>query len=221
MTPFDAHFHAVAPEGGARGCLAAGDPAELDTLVELAREHGLHLALGIHPWWAHTVDVEAILERIDALPLDAVGEVGLDRLRGDPVAQERSVRLQVAWAQRRDLPVVLHCVRAHARLLELLPASMQGLAHAWTGSPELATSFVRRGLHLSFGPALLRSPKVARAAGCVPAERLLVESDATTPSARLDEVIRRLAEIRGWSVQETVSKTCENARVLFPRDPRR
>ena len=218
MSPYDAHLHGVG--GPTAGCLAAGDPAELESLPELARAHGLHLALGVHPWWAHTVDTAAVLEHLEDHPLDAVGELGLDRLRGDLEAQTASARLQLDWAARRDLPVVLHCVRAHAALLDLLPAHQAGLVHAWTGSPELADRFVRRGLHLSFGRALLRSPKVARAAATIPADRLLVESDGIAPSPDLPPVIEHLASIRGWSVDDTVRRTYENARALFPRAPR-
>lgn len=215
---YDAHCHGVrADAGDVAGCLASGDPRDDGALEGLARVHGLHLARGVHPWWAHEVDTARVLDGLVDVPLDAVGELGLDRLRGDLAAQEASARLQLDFADARGLPVVLHCVRAHVRLLELLGPAHTGLVHAWTGSAELAVAFVRRGLHVSFGRALLASPRIAAAAGVVPDDRLLVESDGEAPSPVLTAVIERLAALRGWSVDTLVRRTEANARALFPR----
>jgi TatD DNase family protein len=218
VKPFDAHLH-LGTTAMSGGCVAAGDPAELGEVERFARAHGLHLALGVHPWWAHSVDVAAELDALRTVPLDAVGEFGLDPLRGEARAQERSVRLQVAFASERDLPVVLHCVRAHDRLLTLLAPRHEGLVHAWTGSAQQARRFVARGLCVSFGKALLRSSKIQAAAVIVPDDYLLLESDGPGGGDLLP-VAECLAGLRGWSTADLVRKTDQNARRVFPRDTR-
>lgn len=217
MTPYDAHLH-VHPAPPAHGCVAAGDPAKLNEVAQFADQHGLHIALGLHPWWAGTTDVHELLAGLDPTSLDAVGEVGLDTLRGDQDAQPAVVRAQLAYARAHALPVVLHCVRAHEALLKLLKEQpVHGMIHAWTGSPELVDRFVAGGLYLSFGRALFRSSKIQRAALRVPADRLLVESDGEYPNTRVDDVVVELAALRGWSTADLVRKTNGNAARLFPR----
>lgn len=218
MTPYDAHLH-VHPGAPAAGCVAAGDPAELRNVVAYARRNRLHLALGVHPWWAASTALDDLRALLDDTVLDGVGECGLDRLRGDQEAQERGVVAHLSYARERSLPVVFHCVRAHDRLLALLDEPVAGLVHGYTGSAQQAERFVERGLHVSFGRALLGSAKIRDAACAVPDDRLLVESDAEQPTDVLAEVTAALAELRGWSIATTVRKTHENARALFPRDP--
>ncbi len=211
---YDAHAHTVVTRTDAPwGCLASGDPADERILVQNARRYGLDLARGVHPWWAHRVDTEAVLRSLEQHPPDAIGEFGLDALRGDREAQLHSARLQLDFARRRGLPVVLHCVRAHGALLKLLPPKTRGLVHGWSGSAELAAAFVARGLHISFGKALLRSRKIARAAREIPATALLVESDGLLGA--VEPVVRRLAELRGWSSERTAHILNANAHVLF------
>lgn len=179
-----------------------------------ARAQRCHFTLGIHPWF----DVEpAVLDRIAAYDPDGLGEIGLDRLRSHP-RQAELARLQL---ERADRPVVLHCVRAHDELLGLLKKTgvQRGLAHAWTGSLQQAQRFVDQGLHLSFGPATLKSSRIRAAASWCPAERLLVETDGETTAglARLDEVLACLASLRATDVATLVALTAANARTLFPR----
>ena len=66
---------------------------------------------GIHPWDADKEDIAAL----GTLPADvqAIGETGLDYARGAGRQQQLAAfRAQLALARDRQLPVVLHCVRA-------------------------------------------------------------------------------------------------------------
>jgi TatD DNase family protein len=66
------------------------------------------------------------------------------------------------------------------------------MVHAFSGGIELAREYVALGLHLSFGGALTRpnARRVREAVAKVPAERILLETDAPdqtphgAPSAR-------------------------------------
>ena len=132
---------------------------------------------------------------------------------------------QLALAANRDLPVVLHCVRAYGTLLdEVAVAGVRGMVHAWSGPPELVDRAVGLGLSLSFGSLVLRSERVAACAASVPLSSMLLETDcpdmpipgeARGEPAHLIAVAERIARLRGLSVVEVLEITGRNARALL------
>lgn len=115
----------------------------------------------------------------------AIGECGLDRRVEAQTSLERQravLEAHLEAAKRTGLPLVLHVVRRDGALLDALRphAPLRGMVHAFTGGPELAREYLALGLHLSFGGGLTR-PNARRArdaAAVVPAERVLIETDA-------------------------------------------
>ncbi len=117
-------------------------------------------SVGIHPWW--TADEEQLsalfegLERWLSLPSTvALGECGLDRLRGaDLSVQEEVFVKQVILAEERGLPLIIHCVKAFDALLRLrkqLRPNTLWTVHGFRGGPELAQQLLDAGFDLSFG----------------------------------------------------------------------
>ena len=133
---------------------------------------------GIHPWDADKENIAAL----GTLPADvqAIGETGLDYARGaGRQRQLAAFRAQLALARDRQLPVVLHCVRAFEPvMLELAAREPRAVIfHGFIGSPEQAARAVAAGYYLSFGPRSLRSPRTVRALGSIPTQRLFLETD--------------------------------------------
>lgn len=139
---------------------------------------GLYSA-GIHPWW--TVDD---LDRLWAglqtwaghAQVVAIGECGLDKLRGAGVEVQKDIFVrQLELAERRSLPVTIHCVKAFDQLLALrktLRPSVQWTVHGFRGKPELAKQLLAAGFNLSFGKHLN-----AESYAMTPAERRYRETD--------------------------------------------
>lgn len=143
---------------------------------------------GLHPWYvaersAHwLVELEQCLDEIPS----AVGEIGLDRWiePRDEAAQEEVFRAQLAVARRRALPATIHCVRAWDWLMQVLrseaplPAGM--LLHAYGGPVELIQPLAELGAYFSYAGTTLapRNHKRRETLRHIPAERLLVETDA-------------------------------------------
>ncbi|MCU0671163.1 MAG: TatD family hydrolase [Myxococcota bacterium] len=129
--------------------------------------------------------VTQIVRAASELGAVAIGECGLDRRVEARVSLERQREVldaHVEAAKRSGLPLVLHVVRRDGALLDALRphAPLRGMVHAFTGGPELAREYVALGLHVSFGGGLTR-PNARRArdaAAVVPAERVLIETDA-------------------------------------------
>lgn len=255
MAFFDAHTHLDAPAfdadrddvlsrartaGLIGAVICAADPARWDDTVAVARAHGLHWTLGLHPWWEADLDDEAVEQALDALrgrpTPHGIGETGLDFARArDPDARHRQQRVtaaHLALARERDVPVVLHVVRAYPQLLALLsrhplpPAG--GMVHSWSGSPDVVAPALRRGLSLSFSSAVTRSERLQQAVQQVPDDRLLLETDCPDQPLRpgtrgepvdLLETAAFVADLRGQDVGHVLEITTRNAQALFPPRP--
>jgi TatD DNase family protein len=107
--------------------------------VDLADRHPMvYAAVGYHPHDARLAD-DAGLAEIEELSkhprVVAIGEIGLDfHYDFSPRdAQERVFAAQLAIAQRRDLPVIIHTRESLDRTVEMLTASI-GQAPAWGGT---------------------------------------------------------------------------------------
>jgi TatD DNase family protein len=213
-----------------------------DHTEQIARETGGIAILGVHPWFAAELDTGALapwLEDLRRRALVAVGEIGLDALyaRTDEARenQRHALRAQLALARERELPVVLHCVRAYPELLAILERDgvprAGGMMHAWSGPPDQVERALRLGLHVSFGPLVMRdrARKARQSVPLVPDERLLVETDCPNgmppgetrgEPAHLVQVIEALAELRSQSPGHVGRVTSDNAlRLLRFPDP--
>ncbi|MCS6914957.1 MAG: TatD family hydrolase [Myxococcales bacterium] len=246
---------ARARAAGVQGMLLAGVEATgwavAAALVARDPDH-IAASYGVHPQMVPSLAPDAIAQQLELLsaccagrgPLPrpaAIGELGLDAgcdlMRASLPAQERVFREQLALARQHDLPVVLHVLRAHSRVLALLRAdgvpACGGVVHSYSGGPHLVADYLALGLCLSFaGPVTYPGARrVQQAARAVPQERLLVETDAPdqTPAphrpgpnepACLPAVVAALATIRGEDPLQVARYTEDNARRLF-RLPRR
>ena len=141
------------------------------------------------------------------------------------------LRTQLQLARHLELPVILHCVRAVGRLIEVLedtgslPAG--GMVHGFGGPAELTKRFVKLGYSFSSGGMVTREDarRCRKAAQSVPAARLLVESDTPdhAPSgtgeqsepASIWTTLEVLASLRGTTAQDLARVTAHNARALF------
>jgi|SoiMethySBSTD1v2_1073268.scaffolds.fasta_scaffold734009_2 TatD DNase family protein len=195
---------------------------------------GARWSAGLHPndAFRRGTDWTAIERLCDEPDCAAIGETGLDHYRTTAAHadQETALRAHLELARRRRLPVILHCRDAFAPLHDVLAdfAPLRGVMHCFSGDAAGAARAVGFGLHVSFA-APLTYPKNAalrEAAAAVPADRLLVETDAPflPPQGRRGqrnepafvlETVRALAAVRGWDAAATATTTHRNAIELF------
>ena len=202
----DSHCHLDAPEfaadraavvararaaGVSQIVLPAVALTDFEQVRELAHQHRLSYALGIHPlrvMQAQDTDLtklDQFLERHQGDPrLVAVGEIGLDFFVPgiDLERQQFFYAEQLKLAQRHRLPVLLHVRRSADQLLKGLrriPVS-GGIAHAFNGSLQQALAFLALGFRLGFGGTLTfeRSLQIRRLAEALPDSAVVLETDA-------------------------------------------
>jgi TatD DNase family protein len=226
----------AAAVGVVGGVICAADPADWDRVEAAGTSLGLPWTLGVHPWWCAALDDaahDALLAVLSARPTPwGIGETGLDHGRattpGAQALQRRSLRAHLALARERDVPVVLHVVRAYPEALDVIDAdglpAAGGMVHSWSGPPELVPRAVALGLHLSFCAAFTRSRRVARALAATPGERLLLETDAPDqpldPGARgepadLVRIAVHAAAVRGEAAELLLARSAAAVRALF------
>lgn len=239
MAAFESDLHEVvqrATDTGVVGWVLAGAaPCDWPRVLDIAERTGGVAVLGIHPWWS-ALSEEALGDAMQRLAKQltphGLGELGLDRPRAaDDRAWEQQHRVfeaQLRLAVARDLPVVLHCVRAWPALRTViervgLPSS-GGMIHDWTGPVAHARQAVAMGLHLSFGPSVARSRRAAESLHVVPLHRLLVESDCPDrpicgatrgEPAHIWQVIRSVATHLDLPEALVARHTHDNARTLL------
>lgn len=199
LLPVDAHAHA-APD---RDRVLALRSVHLHEASAVLGDPG-PLCVGLHPWFvrAETLDDDlATLETVAASGrLAAIGETGLDRIRGAPLEVQRTaMRGHVALSERLRLPLVVHCVRAGSDLLELRKAAraaMPWLWHGWNGSPEQTRAILATNSVPSFGASILDVRSRARAvlAGLPPGSFLLESDDTLQP---IEAIEGEAASLRG------------------------
>ena len=142
----------------------------------------------------------------------ALGEAGLDRLRGCPLDIQISVfRREVALAEEYGLPMVIHCVRAINELIQLkkeLRPRQPWIIHGFRGKEGVVLDLLRHNCYLSFGARFQEE-----AVRAVPLERLFIETDEAPES--IGDVCRSIAQVRGVSPEELAEAVNKNVREVF------
>ncbi len=178
--------------------------------------HGTMFSAGMHPWNASLDDLDAVLNYLETAPIAAVGEIGLDYASEVPQEVQKEVfRQQLEVAAKRNLPVVIHCVKAFYDVLHELKLHdlREAVFHGFIGSPEQAAEAVGRGHYLSFGPRSLTSPRTTKALLQIPVSAIFAETD--TASEHISQVYEKIAELRGTTVEALKLAITENFNRIF------
>ena len=196
---FDADRDEVLARAWAAGVtglvIPAIGPSSWEPLLEWPRrEPRVQVGLGIHPQLLPALDPaddERHLARLDELlgggGAIAVGECGLDGPSEPGAPMERQVRVlkaHFALARKHHLPLLMHCLRAHPHLQQVLkdeaPVECGILMHSYSGSHELVKFYLKHRCWFSFaGPVtFLEARKPLEALRAVPLDRLMAETDA-------------------------------------------
>ena len=170
----------------------------------------------------------------------ALGEIGLDYHYdfAPRDAQHEAFAAQVALAVELDLPVVIHTREASADTEAILREAgggrVRGIMHCFTGTADEARRALDLGFSISFSGILTfpRAGSLRDVAAAVPADRLLVETDAPylapvphrgrrNEPAFVVETLTCLAELRGLSVEVMAAQVAANlAALVGPLDTR-
>ena len=211
---------------------------------------------GIHPQEAASVTPEA-LDRLAKLAENprciAIGEIGLDYYHfenPEPEVQKRAFREQLRIAAETRKPILIHCrtselatpaakqkfgpVDAWEDLLDLISEhwashGIGGIMHCFSGTADRARRSLDLGFYISFAGNVTypAAAAIREAAAVVPADRLLVETDAPflapvphrgqrNEPALVARTATFVADLIGVTPEQLAARTTSNFRRLFP-----
>ncbi len=190
--------------------------------VTLAQTQNRFFAsVGVHPHDAKSCS-ESALETLKTLATDpkvhAWGEIGLDfnRMFSPKDIQEKWFQKQLKIVDELNLPVILHERDSNGRFLDILKANhhpeRKGVVHCFSGTTREMEQYLGLGYHIGITGIITieaRGKDLRKQAPLIPADRLLIETDAPflTPvpfknKTRRNEpafvlpVLLKLAEVR-------------------------
>ncbi len=234
-----------ARQAGVAGVITVGTtPSDCLQAQDLARRYdNVWYTAGVHPLSAGEPRNWPLIEKAAHHP-DCVawGELGLDNHYDDPPAstQRDLLEEQLAFVERCSAseaigarPIVVHCRLAVDELLSVFRAAPfdpdRYVFHCFTGTPDDARRVLDFGAWISFTGVVTfkNAPEVAEAAKLVPADRIMVETDAPFLSpepvrkVRPNEpkhvvhIARFLAELRGVDPLDFERRLDANAQRFF------
>ena len=233
--------------------------------VELAESNShIFASIGIHPIHLFPIyvdeeessfvsreesfDEEYFAELAKSDKVIAVGECGFelyhvpkDKTVEEVLKKQKEIFLaQYHFAQKYNLPLVIHVRDAHKELIEVLETlakPIRGVVHCFSGDWEVAQKYLEFGLHLGFTgiitfPSKKTEPKIQKdlweVVKNVPLDRFLIETDAPYLAPQkyrgkrcepwmVEEVLKQVAIIKDLSVKEVQNIVWENSLKLFDK----
>jgi len=198
-------------------------------------------SVGVHPHEAGSeadaCNLDAFLDLANHPKCVAIGEAGLDYYydHAPRELQAQSFRTQIKAARQLDLPIIVHARDADNDMADIIEDEMQkgafrGVLHCFSSGAELAHRAIEVGFYVSFSGILTfnKSDELRAIAAEIPADRLLVETDApflapmpyrgkTNEPAFTAHTLARLADVRGQTINMMASQTYDNTLRLFNR----
>ncbi len=235
--------------------------------VEMAETYdNMYASIGTHPIHLHSTHVdeeessflsreesfdEAYYEELVKSPkVIGIGECGLDlyhlpkdKSKEEVLEKQKVVFLEhVKFAEKHNLPLVIHCRDAQDEMIALLRSlnrPIRGTMHCYTSDWEHAKQYLDMGLYLGFTGVVTFPPKkldpapqlgLLEVIEKMSLDRILVETDSPYLAAQayrgtraepwmVAEVVKKIALVRKISEEKMNAIIVENTKRLFSKIP--
>ncbi len=253
MELIDSHAHLYAPEFATdqdvavRKAREAGvsqilmpnvDHTSVDRMLQTEADYpGVCLPMmGLHPC-SIKKDFEKELylveDWLNKRSFTGIGEAGIDLYwdKSFLAQQKEALSIQLNWAKKYQLPIVLHTREAFEETYDLVAAAqdgnLTGVFHCFSGTAEQAQRAIGLKFYLGIGGvSTFKNGGLDRILPDISLDSILLETDcpylAPVPyrgkrnePAYLPLVARRVAEIKNIPVEEVAHITTRNTRGLF------
>ena len=196
----------------------------------------IYCSAGVHPDYKQVKEptVDGLCAMAKNEKVVAIGETGLDyKSSKDKVDWQRnrfSIHIEAAKQCRK--PLIIHSRNAKQDTLAILreqnAETIGGVLHCFTEDWDMAKQAIELGFYISISGIVTfhQADNVREMAKMIPADRLLIETDApwlspvpfrgeTNYPGRIRYVAEKLAEIRGEPLEQLAKTTYANANRLF------
>ncbi len=217
------------------------DHTSIDDMLEVEHLHSdqCFSMMGLHPCSVKK-DFESELYRVEEWlskrRFSAVGEMGTD-LYWDKTfweQQKEAFNIQVEWAKKYRLPIVIHCRESIDQTIELLAplldGKLTGIFHCFSGDLDQAKKIVSMGFYLGIGGVVtFKNGGLDKILPELDLKNIVLETDspylAPTPHRGkrnnplyIPLIASKIAEIKMISPQEVKLITTKNALNLFVQE---
>lgn len=189
--------------------------------IDLAAPYELtgFFSCGVHPWNADTlIDFEQAAALIQDPRCVAIGEVGIDKLKGPDVAlQIEMFERWVALSEQFELPLIIHCVRSWKEILRIksnFSCKQPWIFHGFVKS-NLLEEVLRAGVYVSFGQRLLSDTSLQDLVKELPLDRFYLETDAANIS--IHELYEKVSELKNIPLPQLEGKLEESVKRTFKK----
>jgi TatD DNase family protein len=203
--------------------------------LELAKKYEeVEACLGIYPTDCLKLSDKKIDKEIEFIKQNkdkivAISEVGLDLKEADESTLEKqksNLQKFIDLAKELDKPIIIHSRKAEAEAIELLEKSnyKKIIMHCFSGKIKLVKQIIENGWSLSIPTNVKHAEHFQNVIELTPIEQLFCETDSPylhpdkkfpNESANVVESYKKIAEIKGLSLEETGKKIEENYNRLF------
>ncbi|MDJ1502307.1 TatD family hydrolase [Xanthocytophaga agilis] len=192
--------------------------------------------MGVHP-----CSIEADFEKELKIAEDwlgkrefvAIGEIGLDYYWSTEFVeqQKEALKIQVSWAKKYDLPIVIHCRDSFRDTVAVLEETgltgVTGIFHCFSGTLEDAQIAIEMGFKLGIGGvSTFKNGGLDKVIPFVDLQHLVLETDspylAPVPyrgkrneTSYIPLIAQRVADLKEVSVATVAEATTQNALLLF------
>jgi len=214
------------------------DHTSIDAMMEVESKNPnrCYPMMGLHPCSVKKdfeKELYLVEDWLNKRKFAAVGEMGTD-LYWDKTfwkEQQEAFKIQVQWAKKRQLPLVIHCresIDETIALLEpLVDGNLTGIFHCFSGSLEQAKKMIEMNFYLGIGGVItFKNGGLDKVLPDIDVHRMVLETDspylAPVPHrgkrnepSYLTLIAQKICELKKMKLSELQKITTENALKIF------
>ena len=213
--------------------------SEFPKILNISEQYpNIWCSIGTHPHNAEDeihISKKTMIEICKNKNVIGIGETGLDYYyeNSKKDSQIKSFYKHIEVSKETNLPLIIHARDADNDIIDILTKEYKkqkftGVIHCFTASQELATAALRIGFYISFSGIITfkNAEKIRKSCEIIPINKILVETDAPflapmpyrgkrNEPAYITETIKKVAEIKNISLEDTTKFTTNNFFNLF------
>ena len=224
--------------GVTRFFIPAIDSSCIQKMYDLESQfpENIFLMMGLHPCYVkenYLEELKIVETELSKRKFYAIGEIGID-LYWDKTTlefQKKAFKHQIQLAKKYKLPINIHCREAFDDIFEVLESEKSpelfGIFHCFSGTYEQALRVISFNMKLGIGGVVtFKNGKIDQFLNKIDIKHIVLETDspylAPNPfrgkrneSSYLVNVVNKLSEIYGLSIEQIAQITTDNSRAVF------
>ncbi len=214
------------------------DHTSIDRMMEVELKHPARCIsmMGLHPCSVKKdfeKELYLVEQWLSKRKFSAVGEMGTDLYWDETFweQQKEAFTIQVAWAKKYNLPIVIHSRESIDETIALLEPQLDGrltgIFHCFSGNLDQAKKIIAMGFYLGIGGvATFKNGGLDKVLPEIDIKHLVLETDspylAPVPHrgkrnepAYVSFVAQKISELKKMTAQEVQEHTTDNALKIF------